>query len=249
MANYFIMPKAQTVDWSGTNVFPDVDQFAYRAAHEGHGSEKALRVDMFENHQTDNPNVVHTYASETCLRFQKLVTEGTLQVGDYFILGMIDPLAELDFLAVEQLNTVPGLQLKIMALDSTLAAVEDEGIVIDFTNAKVGNRWATQPVQKYNYNEAGTNVLAARGEVFWLAARVEALPVDWFDECECGCCIPHFKAHLRYEDLCLPFGMEACAPQDVKDAYDAAMALFTGTIVLWRDIEVDKSLGGWAGCS
>lgn len=249
MANYYIMPEAMVCDWNAEGVFPTVDQIAYRASHEGHGSEKAFRFDGFENHQTDNPNVVHTYQSDTYLKFEKLFTSGTLAVGDAFVLGMVDSLAELDFLAVEQLNTVPGLTLKITALDQNLAVVEDEGISIDFSNAKVGNRWETQPVQKYNYDESGTLKMAGRGEAFWLVAIVESLPAEdeWFTDCG-NSCIPHFRANLRYEDLCLLFGLEDCAPQDVKDAYDAAMASFADDIVFWNDIKVNKNSGGWGDC-
>jgi hypothetical protein len=248
MANYYIMPKAQVVGWDSQNKLPTPDIVSYRAAHEGHGSEKALRVHMFEDSATTNPTVVHTYQSDNYLRMKTIYENGTLEVGDTFIFGIVDSLAELDFLAVEQINTVPGFQIQLTALDQNFAVVEAEGISIDFTNAKTGNRWDTQPVQKYNYDESGDNAVAGRGEYFYLAGVVEALPEEWFSDCD-NSCLPEFTAHLRYEDLCLPYRMEGCAPQDVIDAYDAALADFTDDIVLWQDIAIVKG-GGWSdGCS
>ena len=245
MARYFFMPKAQTFDGM-THTVPDVDQHAYRPAHEGHGSEKALRFDGFEDFATDNPLVQHEFKPDNCCKFQYLVANDMLAVGDRFVLGMIDPLFRLDFLSVEQCNTIDGLTLKITAVDGLLASVEDEGIEIDFSNAKTDPcRWDVQPVQTFGYNNHGTAASFGRSEIVWLVAEVVALPTEWLDGCS-SCDIPAFSARLHYDDLCLLQGLQTCAPQDVKDAYDAAWAAITDELILWQDIPCDQSLA--CGC-
>ncbi len=243
MANYYIMPNATIDGFGGRVELANPDNIAYRGASEGHNADKQLRVCAFENSQAQNDFTVnHTLPSDTYLRFKKLVTEGTLQVGDFFVYGLIPNLSELDVLSVEQLNTVAGLQLKPMVLDSVFAPVEDEGLVIDFANECVNGRWDTQPAASYNYDEAGENLKALRGEFFYFATRVEAIDVAMFDECSCPCPLPEFCARIKYEDLCLMQGLDICAPTDVKAAYDAAIVPFLAAneVIMWNDIVVNK---------
>ncbi len=244
MANYFIMHNATVTEFGGKSVLPKPDNIAYRGASEGHNADKQLRISAFEDsHAQGDTTVNHTIRSDTYLRFKKLSDEATLAVGDFFIHGIVPNLSELDILSVEQHNTVDGLQLKPMLLDSTFNPVEDEGIVIDFANKCVDGRWDTQTAQSFNYDEGGTNTKALRGEFFFFATRVEALPVDWLADCGgCPCELPEFSARVKYEDLCLMQGLDTCAPKDVNDAYNAAIVTFmaANTVVMWDDIQVAK---------
>lgn len=247
MSNYFIMHNASVTKFGGEKVLAAPDNIAFRGAAEGHNADKQLKIQAFEDSQADYDFTVnHTLKSDMYLRFEKLITEGTMVVGDYFIHGLIPNLSELDMLSVEQLNSMDGLQLKAMVLDSTFAPVEDESIVLDFANKQVDGRWDTQPAASFKYNKDGlVDVSALRGEFYYFATRIEALPVSpaWFEDCSaCKCALPEFSARVKYNDLCLMQGLDVCAPQDVKDAYDAAIAIFlaANTVVFWEDIRVFK---------
>lgn len=239
MPNYFFMDKSLL---AGRKI-PTPDTIVQRGAWEGHNSGKQLKVNAFENSQSDDPDVNHTTASDTCLRFKKLYNDGTLAEGDRFVLGLVTSLTELDMLVAEQENTVPGLQLKITVLDHMFAQVEDEGLLLDFSNAEVDGRWATQPVHAYNYDESTDLLKAGRGEYFYLVAEIAVLPENWFDECGSCCCpLPELSARLHYQPLCVNTGLDTCAPQDVLDAYNAAIEAFedANTIYIWDNIEVMK---------
>lgn len=244
MANFYIMHNASVTQFGGKKVLAAPDNISFRGASEGHNAEKQLRIEAFEDSQAqDDFTVHHTLPSDTYLRFKKLIEEGTMVVGDYFIHGIVPNLSELDIMSVEQKNTIDGLQLKPMVLDSLFAPVEDEAIVMDFANKCVNGRWDTQPVASFNYTEDADALKALRGEWFYFATRIEALPTDWFDDCAgCPCSLPEFSARVKYEDLCLMQGLDACAPKDVKDAYDAGIVTFLdgNEVVFWEDIVVAK---------
>lgn len=246
MANIYVLNQALVADWSGECVFPNVDQLGYRDV-EGHGARKAYRFDGFEFAQTDNPNVIHTYKSDDYLRFEKLFQDGTLKVDDKFVLGIAAPaLSELDDIWVRQNNTIEGLQLKITVYDHLLAPVEDEGIVIDFSNKIEDGRWLVDPVKKFRYNNVGTAAYASENKVFWLVAEVVALPEPdaWFTDCV-DSCIPNISVRTHYLPACLTADLIECAPKDVYDAWIDAFEALTDTIILWDDIKVRKSSGGF----
>ena len=242
----YVMPQALVSDWNGDDVFPNADQYSYRNV-EGHGPEKAFRYNGFEKTRSNNPNILHTYASDTYLRMQKIFVSGELEVGDQFVLGIGAPeLTELDSIFVRQRNTVEGLELKITVIDGNYATVEDEGITIDFSNGCTGGRWDEQPVQKFRYNNAGSGALAGENELFWLVAEVVALPAqgEWLSDCSGGD-LPEFEARVHYNDSCLAPTQSTVAPVDVYNAWASAVAGLTTDVVLWKDIEVSKTGGGF----
>jgi len=240
------MPQAQVCDWDGESVFPNVDQYSYRNV-EGHGSEKAFRYNGFEKTRTSNPNVLHTYESDDYLRFEQIFQSGELEVGDQFVLGIGAPeLTELDSIFVRQRNTIEGLELKITVIDGNYAEVEDEGISIDFSNGCTNERWDVQPVQKFRYDNSGTNALAGENELFWLVAEVVSLPAadEWFTDCD-NSDLPDFQVRVHYNDSCLNPLESTAAPVDVYQSWAAAVDALSTDVIIWRDIEVSKGSGGF----
>jgi len=237
----YVMDQALVCDWNADSVFPNVDQYSYRGV-EGHGSEKAFRYNGFEKTRSKNPNILHTYQSDDYLRLEQIFTEGTLAVGDQFVLGVGAPeLTELDSIFVRQRNTIPGLELAITVLDGNYAPVEAEGITIDFSNGCTDGRWDAQPVQKFRYDNSGANALAGENELFWLVAEVVALPAadQWFTDCA-DSDLPDFQVRVHYNDSCLNSTQGTCAPIDVYQAWATAVEGLTDPVVLWKDIEVQK---------
>ena len=242
----YAMPQVEVNDWNGKDAFPTVDQYSYRQV-EGHGSEKAFRYNGFEKTRTNNPNVLHTYQSDDYLRFERLFTSGNLAVGDSFILGIGAPeMTELDFIVVRQRNTIAGLTLKITVMDGNFQPVEDEGIEIDFSETCTNGRWNNQPVQKFRYDNSGTNAMAGENELYFLVAEIVTLPDvnDWFTDCA-NSELPQFQVRVHYNDSCLNATEDTAAPVSVYNAYAAAVNALTEQIIVWREIPVSKGTGGF----